>query len=74
MNPTWPTEAELTVPLSQGQKERHRREEVYAVLFTDPDGEKHTYKPKSVQELRKFSKGRTCRLKVGLVHGVEVLP
>lgn len=72
--PSWPSQEELAATLAAGEKERHRREEAYTVLFVETDGDRHTYEPKSLGDFQRYPKGRQCRLKVGIAHGVEVLP
>jgi hypothetical protein len=74
IKPFWPPPERLVVPLGQGEKERQRKEEWYEVQFLEEDGETHSMKPKSFQEFSTYPIGRRVKLRVGLAHGVEVLP
>jgi len=74
LEPKWPTQEALTVPLAQGERERHRREENYQIVFDTADRKVYHINPKSETEFKKYPLGRFVRLKVGLIHGVEVLP
>lgn len=70
----WPSEKEITVPLAVGEKERSHQEEEYTIVFTEPEGATHEINPKTESEFRQYPIGRVVKLKVGIVHGVEVLP
>lgn len=74
LEPSWPSQDRLTAVLKSGEKERQRREEYYQIEFVDKDKDKHVMKPSSLREFSQFPVGRTVRLKVGMAHGVEVLP
>ena len=69
----WPKPEELTVSLKSGERERQRNEEHYKVIFSTP---KRTYdiEPKTLTEFKLYPPGRHVKLKVGIAHGVEVLP
>ena len=72
----WPSEQQiaLNVGLLPGEKEREGgRTEKYEVKFIG-DGETYTLTPKNDGEFKSFVVGRKYRLKVGVAHGVEVLP
>jgi hypothetical protein len=71
--PSWPTDQELTVPLAPGEKERNSREAEYKVTFTG-DGDRYEFKPRTEAEFKAYRMGEKRRLRVGVAHGVEVLP
>lgn len=73
---SWPDEASLLPPrpLAPGEQERSSRHETYKVMFTDGDKDKHTLEPRSESEFVRYPVGKKFRLKVGIAHGVEVLP
>lgn len=71
----WPPDSEirLGMGLARGEKEREsgRQESYTATLFGDKSYE---YIPKSLTEFQKFPVGSQHKIKVGVAHGVEVLP
>ena len=72
----WPADADLEPPnpFAPGQQERSRREAVYKVTFTDSDKETHDIEPKSLDAFVTYPVGRRVKLKLGVAHGVEVMP
>jgi len=70
---SWPTEAECAAPLSQGEQERSRRESHWHVGLTSSDRKSYDYRPASEDEFERYEPGSSWRLKVGVVHGVEVM-
>jgi hypothetical protein len=72
----WPSEEQirLSVGLAPGEQERESgRTEHYAVVMLG-GGDRYTYEPHSDEEFKRFSVGDTRRIKVGVAHGVEILP
>jgi len=76
LDTAWPDGEALEppVPFTPGQQERSHREAVYKVTFTDSDKETHAIEPKSLDEFEKYPAGRRVKLKLGVAHGVEVMP
>jgi len=69
---TWPEGDELIAFLSDGEKERNRREASYHVTFRNHD-DTFELSPSTLEEFERFSPGLKFRLKVGIARGVEVL-
>lgn len=74
LEPRWPKPERLTAVLQPGEKERERRQELYKVTFSASDRKSYQIEPRSLSEFTSFPRGRRARLKVGIAHGVEVLP
>lgn len=83
--PTWPTDEALNLcgaytagsaSCQKGEQERQgQRVELYVVTFTeDGDTKPITYEPKTEREFTSFHVGDPHKLKIGIAHGVEVLP
>jgi len=55
----WPAEDEVALgrDLGDGERERSRRAQTYAVTLREPDGEQHEYAPESLPELERFVPG-----------------
>lgn len=72
----WPSDEQvrLNAGLSEGEKEREQSREEHYHVFFDSKSDTFEYEPKSVDEFQRFSSGSSFRLKVGVAHGVEVLP
>lgn len=72
----WPSDKQirLNVGLAPGEQERESgRSEHYEVVMLG-DGDRYPYSPRSDEEFKRFSVGGTHRIKVGVAHGVEILP
>lgn len=72
----WPSDQQigLNAAISQGEKERESgRTEHFEVKLFD-GGDYYTYTPKNDGDFKRFTPGSKYRLKVGVAHGVEVLP
>lgn len=72
----WPSEEELALNqgLAPGEQERQgAHHEKFSVQFKGPD-ELYAYVPKSDAEFRQYNPGVKRRLKIGVAHGIEVLP
>ncbi len=70
---SWPSDEELKAPLAEGEQERTRREEEYHVSFATKDTT-YDYAPRDETEFDTYTPDSAWRLKVGIAHGVEVLP
>lgn len=75
LSPFWPSDEKVALErgLGAGEKERRRGQEDYLVTFRDPD-DSWRYSPRDEAEFRRFPVGSRHRIKVGLAHGVEVVP
>ena len=73
---SWPTQAECgpLATLASGEEERSRREARWSVGFIGADKKHYDYAPSSEDEFERYETGSAWRLKVGMVHEVEVLP
>ncbi len=71
----WPSDEEVGLVLRSpsGEQERARQEASYKVIFVG-DRERFEYDPKTLDAFQRFDVGTRRRIKVGMAHGVEVLP
>lgn len=74
MEPGWPPSEQLVAVLQPGEQERQRREEFYQITFAASNAKAYSIEPKNYSDFMRFPRGRHVRLKVGIAHGVEVLP
>lgn len=83
--PTWPTDQAVNLcgaftagsaSCQKGEQERQgARTETYAVTFVEDGGTKsYTYEPKTESEFVGLHVGDAHKIRVGIAHGVEVLP
>ena len=72
---TWPGDAEIAprAPLAAREQERNHREACYSVTFGYED-EHADVEPASLEQFRRFTLGKRFKLRIGVAHGVEVLP
>ncbi len=75
--PRWPEDWEIKLNVDLGpevREERAIKEATHEVTFTDRDGDRHVYQAKDLNDFRLYPIGTARKLRVGLAHGVEVLP
>ena len=70
---TWPSDAELTVPLGPGESERSHRVGSYRVTLTDADRDVHVVTPRSESDLQRYPVGTPFKLRVNAAGSVEVV-
>jgi len=72
----WPSEEQiqLNVGLAPGEQERIAGRTEHYVVVMVYDRERYTYEPHSDSEFQRFSVGDHHKIKVGIAHGVEILP
>lgn len=73
---SWPSDDELKPgPLAKGEQEREGgRFMAHKVVFKSAKGESWDIEPKDCGTFERYPVGASHRIKVGLAHGVEVLP
>lgn len=70
----WPSGAELQAPLRDGEREREAgRNVTHKVTFSNGN-DTWEITPDSCQEFERYPVGTPKKIKVGVAHGVEVLP
>jgi hypothetical protein len=71
----WPTidETRLNLGLAEGEKERSQNEAHYKVVLTG-NGDNYDYTPGNEEEFKLFPLNSSHRIRVGLAHGIEILP
>lgn len=75
-NPYWPSEERIGLnrDCTGGEKERTRTSASYHVVFTDVEGDKHPYSPKSENEFRGLVPGTKRQVKVRIIGENELVP
>lgn len=63
-----PSEAKVALNqnLASGQRERFSDHAAYKVVFVEDDGDRHEYRPATLQEFQSLNEGKVERLSVGL--------
>ena len=75
---SWPSDDELALnppSLNDGEREREgARKTTHKVTFSDGNGGEWAIEPEACQQFDGYPLGGAWKLKVGVAHGVEVLP
>lgn len=77
LKPFWPSEVKIGLNQNLGpeaKQEREQREAKFLTVFTDEDGDKHEYTPKSLAEYQSLPQGMHKRLKVSIAGSPEIMP
>lgn len=71
----WPKESKVALNkgLSEGQKERVRREASYETVFVDTDGDRYEYEPETLKEFSSLPPGSRKKLRVRAVGSPEIV-
>jgi len=71
----WPSKEKLALNKHCTGKETERTSKgaTYKVVFTDEDGEKYDFEPKTDSEFKQFSIGSQHKILVSVARGVEIV-